>query len=161
MLGVQIGLNVHQNLEDDRVPVLSYWSCAFTIHSIERVLRDEKRSIFNDLSSRKFNCLQALVRYVGVSSGVFNVAIIRTHSIKLLKYLLVDDYHVTVATSCLDVDAFGLLVSLVLSTPSLYVREDKEDPMCALTSPLGSLFDKHFVNLVIVFHLVQVSIHYT
>ena len=91
---------------------------------------------------------------MAVSCSVFNVAVIRTHSIKLLKYLLVDH----VSSSCiLDVDAFGLLVSLVFSTPSLYVKEDKTEPIMALTSPTGGLFDKHFVNMVLVFHLTQVS----
>jgi len=151
-----IGLNVNQNSEDGRVPVLSYWSCAFTIHSIERVLRDEGKTIFSDLSSRKFNCLQALVRYIGVSSGVFNVAVIRTHAIKLLKYLLVHDSHVSSATSCLDIDAFGLLVSLVMSSPSMYVKEEEDDPGCILTPPTGNVFDRNFLNLVITLQLVQI-----
>jgi len=151
-----IGLNVHQNSEDDRVPVLSYWSCAFTIHSIERVLRDESKAIFSDLSSRKFNCLQALVRYVANSSGVFSVAVIRTHALKLLKYLLINEAHVMSSTSFLDIDAFGLLVSLVLSTPSIYVRQDDDDPGCLLTLPTGNVFDRNFVNLVLTLNLVQI-----
>ena len=151
-----IGLNVHPNSDDDRVPVLSYWSCAFTIHSIERVLRDEGKTIFSDLSSRKFNCLQALVRYIGVSSGVFNVAVIRSHAIKLLKYLLVSETHTTSPTSCLDIDAFGLLVSLVMSSPSMYVQEEKDDPGCILTPPTGNVFDRNFLNLVITLQLVQI-----
>lgn len=151
-----IGLNVHQNSEDDRVPVLSYWSCAFTIHSIERVLRDESKAIFSDLSSRKFNCLQALVRYVANSSGVFSVAVIRTHALKLLKYLLINEAHVMSSTSFLDIDAFGLLVSLVLSTPSIFVRQDDDDPGCLLTLPTGNVFDRNFVNLVLTLNLVQV-----
>lgn len=109
------------------------------------------------MSSRKFHCLQALVRYVGVSCGVFNVAIIRSHCIKLLRYMLVSDSHVSNPNSCLDIDVFGLLVSLILASPSLYLREDKDDPGCALTLPLGSVFDQKFVNLVLVMHLVQVS----
>lgn len=151
-----IGLNVHHNPEDDRVPVLSYWSCAFTIHAIERVVRDEGKTIFSDLSSRKFNCLQALVRYAGVSSAVFNVAVTRTHAIKLLKYLLVSETHTVSPTSVLDIDAFGLLTSLVMSSPSMYVREEKDDPGCILTPPCGNGFDKNFVNLILTLHLVQI-----
>ncbi|RWS17388.1 E3 ubiquitin-protein ligase UBR2-like protein, partial [Dinothrombium tinctorium] len=151
-----VGLNVHPNSEDDRVPVMSYWSCAFTIHAIERVLRVEEKPIFNDLSSRRYNCLQALVRYVGVSSAVFNVAIVRSHCIRLLRYLLVNDHYISSRSSCLDVDAFGLLVSLVLSSPSLYTNEEEENPGCALTIPVGNIFDQHYVNLILVFHLMQI-----
>lgn len=119
-------------------------------------MRDEGKIIFNDLSSRKFNCLQALVRYVAASSGIFNVAIIRSHCIRLLRYLLVNEHHLTTNNSILDIDAFSLLVSLILSSPSLYVRETEDDPGCALTLPLGSEFDQHSVNMVILLHLVQV-----
>jgi E3 ubiquitin-protein ligase UBR2 len=151
-----IGLNVHHNPEDDRVPVLSYWSCAFTIHAIERVVRDEGKTIFSDLSSRKFNCLQALVRYAGVSSAVFNAAVTRTHAIKLLKYLLVSETNTVSPTSILDIDAFGLLTSLIMSSPSMYVREEKDDPGCILTPPSGNVFDKNFINLILTLHLVQI-----
>lgn len=154
---IQIGLNVNPNLEDDRVSLLSYWSCAFTIHSIERVMRDERKTVFNDLSSRKFNCLQALVRYVAASSGIFNVAIIRSHCIRLHRYLLVNEHHIEKAkSSILDIDAFSLLVSLILTSPSLYVKETEDDPGCALTLPLGNEFDQHTVTVVLVLHLVQV-----
>ncbi|RWS26023.1 E3 ubiquitin-protein ligase UBR2-like protein [Leptotrombidium deliense] len=151
-----IGLNVHPNADDDRVPVMSYWACAFTIHAIEKVSRVDGKGIFIDLSSRRYNCLQALVRYVAVSSAVYNAAIIRSHGIRLLRYLLVNEHYVTCRNSCLDVDAFGLLVSLVLSSPSLYVREEDENPGCVLTTPSGNIFDRHYVNLVVVFHLIQI-----
>lgn len=97
------------------------------------------------------------MRYVGVSSGVFNVAIIRSHCIRLLRYLLVKNHHCANGNSIVDIDAFGLLVSLVLASPSLYVREDEDDPGCALTLPVGSIFDQHYINLILVMHTVQVS----
>ena len=84
------------------------------------------------------------------------MAIVRTHAIKLIKYLLVHPCSVHSSTCILDIDAFGLLVSLVLASPSLYVRSGLEDPACLLTPPLGSVFDGHWFNLVLVLHLVQV-----
>ena len=156
----QIGLNLHQNPDDDRVPVLSFWATAFSIHAIERVLREESEhvAIFADVTSRKFNCLQALVRYVAASSGLFNVAVIRTHAVKLLRYLLKEPPVQSTSPTCiLDIDPFGLLVSLVLASPSLYAHSEWDEPGSLLTPPLGSVFDLHFLNLTLVFHLVQVS----
>lgn len=155
----QIGLSVHtKNSEDDRVPLLSYWCCAFTIHSIEQLLREEKKTMFSDRSSRKYNCLQALVRYVTVSSSVFNTSIIRSHCIRLLRYLLVQEQHDLNLYCCLDIDAFELLVSLIFTNQSLYIKneEENEDPGCSLTIPCGNIFDQHFVKLILKFHLVQV-----
>lgn len=151
-------MNLHQNPDDDRVPVISFWSTAFSIHAIERVLREEAENvgIFADVTSRKFNCLQALVRYVAACSGLFNVAVVRTHAVKLLKYLLVPPVHATSPTCILDIDPFGLLVSLVMASPSLYVHSEQEEPGSLLTPPLGSVFDRHFLNLTLVSHLVQV-----
>lgn len=121
-------------------------------------MRDEGKTIFNDLSSRKFNCLQALVRYVATLSGITKVAVIRSHCIRLLRYLLVNDQHMSNNNSILDIDAFGLFVSLALSSPSLYVREDKDDIECALTLPIGNEFVQHYLNMVVTLHLVQVRI---
>ncbi|KAI1301491.1 E3 ubiquitin-protein ligase UBR2 [Halotydeus destructor] len=151
-----ISLTVNPNADDDRVSLLSYWACAFTIHSIERVMRNDGKTIFHELSSRKFNCLQALVRYVGSLSSIVNVAIIRSHCIRLLRFLLINEHHNSSASSCLDIDAFGLTVSLVLTTPSLYVRENSEEPDFVSTLPAGNVFDQHLVNLVLVLHIVQV-----
>ena len=121
------------------------------------MLREEGKSIFGDLSSRRYHCLQALVRYVGVSSIEYNISIIRSHCIRLLRYLLIFDNYIS-SPSCLDVDAFGLLVSLILSNPSLYLNEDKDDKVSALFVPSGNVFDQHYINLIIVFHIIQVGL---
>ncbi|XP_053210830.1 E3 ubiquitin-protein ligase UBR2-like isoform X2 [Panonychus citri] len=139
--------------EDMSLPTHAYWAAAFTIHSIERVLRDEKKSIFGDLSSRRYNCLQALVRYVGVITVEDDYGFIRLHCARLLKYLLVyEDY--ILGPSCLDVDAFGLLLTLILTSPSLHLPEDIVYTTPSV--PNGSVSDQHFINLMTVFHCVQI-----
>lgn len=139
-------------------PIFAYKSAAFTIHAIERVLRDEGKSIFGDLSSRRYNCLQALVRYVGVLSFGDDCMKIRSYCIGLLKYLLLSD-HYEMNRSCLDVDAFSLLLILVLTSPALSLKSISEDLPSILIPivPNGSSSDLHFITLITIFHCIQVS----
>ena len=146
-----MSLSVNPNIEDDRVPLLSYWACTYTIHSIERILRVENKSIFSDLSSRKYNCLQALVRYIGYSNVIFDNSILSSHCIRILRFLLINDYHMTNPYCCLDIDAFGTLVFLTILTPSLYPNQSKNAIM-----PKGNNSDQNYIQLLLVFHLVQV-----
>ncbi|XP_074600637.1 ubr1 ubiquitin ligase isoform X2 [Brevipalpus obovatus] len=138
-------------------PIFAYRSAAFTIHAIERVLRDEGKSIFGDLSSRRYNCLQALVRYVGVLSFGDDCMKIRSYCIGLLKYLLLSD-HYEMNRSCLDVDAFSLLLILVLTSPALSLKSLSEDLPSILIPivPNGSSSDLHFITLITVFHCIQI-----
>ncbi|KAK8757678.1 hypothetical protein V5799_004692 [Amblyomma americanum] len=52
--------------------------------------------------------------------------------------------------SVLDVDAFGLLVALCLSAPSLFAGRGGTPPL-----PLGGALDGHVLRLVLALHLVQ------
>lgn len=153
----QVGLGVHPNNDDDRVPFMSYWACTYTIQSIERMLRDDKKPIFGDLSSRKYNCLQALVRYVAYSNSVFDDAVIKSHCVRILRYLLMNEYYVSSPFCLLDLDAFGILVTLTISSPLLYTSErEKVEEKVNLHISNGSSVDKNYVHFVLVFQLVQV-----
>ncbi|XP_054160724.1 E3 ubiquitin-protein ligase UBR2-like isoform X2 [Oppia nitens] len=150
-------LLVNPNSEDERISLMIYWSCSYTLQSIERMLRLEEKTIFADLSSRKYNCLKALVRYIGSSIAVFNGPIMKSHCIKIMRYLLVNDCHITNNNCCLDLDALSLLISLVITTPSLFLLDT--DSQCnnkLYSMSLGNVSDKHYINLMIVFNIVQI-----
>ncbi|EHB10845.1 E3 ubiquitin-protein ligase UBR2 [Heterocephalus glaber] len=48
----KVGLKVHPNEEDPRVPIMCWGSCAYTIQSIERILSDEDKPLFGPLPCR-------------------------------------------------------------------------------------------------------------
>ncbi|EPY76666.1 hypothetical protein CB1_001402047 [Camelus ferus] len=48
----KVGLKVHPNEEDPRVPMMCWGSCAYTIQSIERILNDEDKPLFGPLPCR-------------------------------------------------------------------------------------------------------------
>ncbi|KAF3831540.1 hypothetical protein GH733_000352 [Mirounga leonina] len=48
----KVGLKVHPNEEDPRVPIMCWGSCAYTIQSVERILSDEDKPLFGPLPCR-------------------------------------------------------------------------------------------------------------
>ncbi|CAF4380383.1 unnamed protein product, partial [Rotaria magnacalcarata] len=47
------GLNVDPDEDNDRIPIVLWTSCAYTIQSIEQLLRIDSKSIFSQLSIRQ------------------------------------------------------------------------------------------------------------
>lgn len=78
----------------------------------------------------------------------------RTYCMRLIRYLFNYDSHIA-NQSCLDVDAFGLLLTLVLSSPTI-VHDIESDTIPLPAVPNGSISDQYFVNLIVVFHCIQV-----
>jgi E3 ubiquitin-protein ligase UBR2 len=136
------------DLHDERIPLMVWQTCAFTIHSIVRSIVDEGKSIFEKESSRQNDCLSTLVRFCGVVGSNFGEPkVIRSHSLKLLSTLL----EVDASNLCvLEFDAFGLLVALTFSLPSLF-NINQAAPL-----PSANIQDKHIFHLVYILHLVQI-----
>uniref|UniRef100_A0A1W7R9B1 E3 ubiquitin-protein ligase n=1 Tax=Hadrurus spadix TaxID=141984 RepID=A0A1W7R9B1_9SCOR len=156
-----IGLNLHPHPDDDRVPLTAWWSCSYTIHAIEWLLRDQGKPLFGELSSRNSNCLQAIVRFVTSSLQVFDPQTVRSHGVRLLRFLILSENHLYSSQCCLEVDAFSLLVSLALSTPNLFGNDEGKSATKPVPLPLGSILDQHLLHVVYVFHLVQLLLTYT
>ncbi|KAH6923705.1 hypothetical protein HPB50_005175 [Hyalomma asiaticum] len=215
----EVGLDAHPNVDDDRVPAQVWWSCAYTIHGAEWLLRG--KPLLGDLSARRLHCLEALVRTAAASLRVSPPEAVASHCLRLLGRLFAvssppgtsptsqdsnpttspsatsqpstnttaaaafgsespDDLVTSTAClardilgtaglspsepslppsvamtlktasggSVLDIDAFGLMVALCLSAPSLF---SNTAPL-----PLGGALDGHVLRLVLALHLVQV-----
>ena len=146
---------------DARASLFSHWSCSFTMQSLEKLLREEFKPVFGDLSSRKHSCLQVLVRYCAVNSVIYDFNSIRNHCIDLFHYLLISEKYILNPSSILDVDAFSILISLILTSASLFVKDDREEAdrfktKSCLTLPLGNVVDQYLVQLMMLFHIVQI-----
>ncbi|TRY85639.1 hypothetical protein DNTS_008798 [Danionella cerebrum] len=143
----KVGLKVHPNEQDPRVPIMCWGSCAYTIQSIERLLFDEEKPLFGSLPCRQDDCLSSLTRFGAACWTVSSPDSVQNHFIRLLA-ALVPDPQVENTPCILDVDMFHLLVSLVLSHPAVLSLDSS-----GLSSDSAQL---HFLHLVTVAHVVQI-----
>ena len=148
-----------QELSDDQqndgLSILEVWnSTAFSIEAAVHAEMDKGRSSLlnpSGMSSRHKDCVQALVRFCSIMSSNFGESkVVRSHALRLLSLLTEIDGLEN--PSILDIDAFGLLVGLTYSVPSLF-NGDHAAPL-----PSGNVQDQHLLRLIYLVHLVQIMI---
>uniref|UniRef100_A0A673MGP5 E3 ubiquitin-protein ligase n=1 Tax=Sinocyclocheilus rhinocerous TaxID=307959 RepID=A0A673MGP5_9TELE len=143
----KVGLKVHPNEQDPRVPIMCWGSCAYTIQCIERLLVDEEKPLFGSLPCRQDDCLSSLTRFGSACWTVSSHTTVQNHFIRLLA-ALVPDPRVENTPCILDIDMFHLLVSLVLSHPAILCLDSS-----GLSADAAQL---HFLHLITVAHVVQI-----
>ncbi|XP_071074559.1 E3 ubiquitin-protein ligase UBR2 isoform X8 [Dasypus novemcinctus] len=143
----KVGLKVHPNEEDPRVPVMCWGSCAYTIQSIERILSDEDKPLFGPLPCRLDDCLRSLTRFAAAHWTVASLSVVQGHFCKLFTSLVPNENHGDLPC-ILDIDMFHLLVGLVLAFPALQCQD-----FSGISLGTGDL---HIFHLVTVAHIVQI-----
>lgn len=160
-----IGLNQQPNQHDDRVPLMTYWSVSYSIQTLERLMRDKNQPIFQaDMSSRNL-CLLSLIKFSTASVMIHPSDVIQSHLMKILRYLLVNEHHQASPPSCLDIDSFGLLVTLIIGLPKIYSNDDfssnnrhQQDNQSWMTNAYRHDYFRNILHLMVVFNLMQVII---
>ncbi|CAB1312562.1 unnamed protein product, partial [Coregonus sp. 'balchen'] len=143
----KVGLKVHPNEQDPRVPIMCWGSCAYTIQSIERLLVDEKKPLFGSLPCRQDDCLSSLARFGSACWTAACQPTVQGHFIRLLAALIPDPQ--VKATPCiLDIDMLHLLVSVVLSYGSVHYQDSSGLSVDAV--------QLHLFHLITVAHMVQI-----
>ncbi|XP_072588234.1 E3 ubiquitin-protein ligase UBR2 isoform X13 [Vulpes vulpes] len=143
----KVGLKVHPNEEDPRVPIMCWGSCAYTIQSIERILSDEDKPLFGPLPCRLDDCLRSLTRFAAAHWTVASLSVVQGHFCKLFASLVPDDNQGDLPC-ILDIDMFHLLVGLVLAFPALQCQD-----FSGISLGTGDL---HIFHLVTMAHIVQI-----
>uniref|UniRef100_A0A4X1SH24 E3 ubiquitin-protein ligase n=1 Tax=Sus scrofa TaxID=9823 RepID=A0A4X1SH24_PIG len=143
----KVGLKVHPNEEDPRVPIMCWGSCAYTIQSIERILSDEDKPLFGPFPCRLDDCLRSLTRFAAAHWTVASLSVVQGHFCKLFASLVPGDSSGDLPC-ILDIDMFHLLVGLVLSFPALHCQD-----FSGISLGTGDL---HIFHLVTMAHIVQI-----
>uniref|UniRef100_A0A8D0L320 E3 ubiquitin-protein ligase n=1 Tax=Sphenodon punctatus TaxID=8508 RepID=A0A8D0L320_SPHPU len=143
----KVGLKVHPNEEDPRVPIMCWGSCAYTIQTIERILADEDKPLFGHLPCRQNDCLTSLTRFAAAHWTVSSLSAVQGHFCTLLASLVPNEKNGNLPC-ILDIDMFHLLVSLVLSFPALHGQD-----FSGVSLGSGEL---HIFHLVTMAHVVQI-----
>lgn len=150
------GLVVNPHPADRRLAPMTWKSLAYTLHSIEILLRDAKKPLLGHLSSRQRDCLENLIRITGILGSTWprNV-IISSHGLSLLSMLV---YHNSDDCSILQWDSVGLLICLTFSLPSLFCRSQPGPVVTGGTLELYTLyliFMAHIVKILIITKIDQ------
>ncbi|KAK1338408.1 hypothetical protein QTO34_001524 [Cnephaeus nilssonii] len=143
----KVGLKVHPNEEDPRVPIMCWGSCAYTIQSIERILSDEDKPLFGPLPCRLDDCLRSLTRFAAAHWTVALLSVVQGHFCKLFASLVPNDNYGDLPC-ILDIDMFHLLVGLVLAFPALQCQD-----FSGISLGTGDL---HIFHLVTMAHIIQI-----
>lgn len=145
------GLDVNPHPSDKRLVLMTWKSLAYTLNTIEVLLRDSNKPLLGHLSSRHNDCLESLIRIAGVLSNTWirNVSI-NNHSICLLSMLLEVTNH---DYSILQWDSIGMLVALTFSMPSLFEKMTSPPRI-----PAGGSSELHILRLIFIAHIVKLLI---
>uniref|UniRef100_A0A452GNM1 E3 ubiquitin-protein ligase n=1 Tax=Gopherus agassizii TaxID=38772 RepID=A0A452GNM1_9SAUR len=143
----KVGLKVHPNEEDLRVPIMCWGSCAYTIQTIERILADEDKPLFGHLPCRQDDCLTSLTRFAAAHWTISSLSSVQGHFCRLFASLVPNEKSGNLPC-ILDIDMFHLLVSLVLSFPAIYCQD-----FSGVSLGTGDL---HIFHLVTMAHIVQI-----
>ncbi|KAG2467425.1 UBR2 ligase, partial [Polypterus senegalus] len=138
----KVGLKVHPNEKDPRLPLVCWGSCAY-----KRLLSDEDKPLFCSLPCRQDDCLKYLTRFGAASWRVSSLSVVQNHFIRLLAALM-PNAHVEKSPGILDIDMFHLLVSLILSYSSVHCQDFSGHSLAT-----GEL---HLFHLVTMAHIVQI-----
>ncbi|XP_034041636.1 E3 ubiquitin-protein ligase UBR2 isoform X3 [Thalassophryne amazonica] len=144
----KVGLKLDPNEHDDRVPLQSWASCAYTVQATERVLLDDDKPLFGSLPCRQDECLRSLIRFSSACWTTAQQKAVHTHFIRLFAALVPDSW-VENSPCILDIDMFHLLVYSVLSYDSIHCLDQSRQTVVD-SSHL------HLLHLVSVAHVVQI-----
>ncbi|XP_077283397.1 ubr1 ubiquitin ligase isoform X2 [Arctopsyche grandis] len=146
------GLGVDHHAGDPRIITIVWAGAAYSLLAVEAITAAANKPLLGHLSSRHRDCLQALIRIVGITGTVsLKQEVVTTHAIQLLTPFL------GVRNSCepslLDWDPLGCLLALTMSLPSLFVNEPR---ICAV--PIDSIMGFHTLKLIFLSHIVKIML---
>lgn len=150
-----IGLGVHPHHENERVPLMMWWSCAYTIHTIEGLLRDQGKPLFGEMSTRHADCLNALIQVAAVCGSVSTPEILHKHASNLMRTCLVNDVNHSPRFSLLEVDAFALVIEMCFLLPHLF-NTDQRSPPANLAAPSNGILEQHVTTFCFLIHILQI-----
>ncbi|KAM5262884.1 E3 ubiquitin-protein ligase UBR2 [Ctenodactylus gundi] len=143
----KVGLKVHPNEDDPRVPIMCWGSCAYTIQSVERILSDEDKPLFGPLPCRLDDCLRSLTRFAAAYWAVASLSVVQEHFCKLFASLVPSGSYEDLPC-ILDIDMFHLLVNFVLAFPAFQCQDFSGSTLSA--------GDLHIFRLITMAHVVQI-----
>lgn len=135
----------------DSEPYLVPWmSCAYTIESLEMLLRAVDKPLKDNLSIRHTCCLSGLIRFCGVinlTKPGADVELSLKNQMNELFYMIFE----LNGMSVLQWDVFGVLISLLYITPTVIYMESNE-----LGVPKGDYLEYYILKLMFLANIARI-----
>ena len=147
------GMIAFPNDNDARMPITSWNNCAYTIQSLEQVIRSENKAIFGPFPSRQIDLLSSLVKYSSIYSIAKNIQNARDCCLKLLAAILPYNTLYFDKINIMEYDLFHVMAYLCFSMPHLYDKPTLNSVSC------GNLNDAYIFKTVLQAHCVQIILH--
>lgn len=128
-------------------------SLAYTIHSIEMVLRDTSKPLLGQLSSRQRDGIENFIKLCAILSFCSKSTVNKCYALEFLEMLLDCKEE---NSSILEWDSFGMLVALTFSLPSLLLQStDTPVESLSVHLPTGGTLESHTLRLVYTAHILK------
>lgn len=182
-VGMDLDRNGTGDVNHARKFMMTSWSISYTIQAAERASRFKGSPLFEEPQSSNSLCLSSLLRFACASTMTHQQDTIQSYLVEKLRYLLVTDEHLKSSPCCLDIDAFEMLVSIVIVLQKLYThiedsginltksssgsnRSDSEAPPSQLdvgnygwtTEAYDHEYFRNLVHLMLILSMLQVII---
>lgn len=130
--------------------LVTWLSCAYTIESLEMLLRATDKQLNGELSIRYTSCLSGFVR---VSAVLGNN--IKRFNPGLIDYMcdLYETLHGKRSSSFLEWDIFSMMTSLICATRCVLFSANKED-----TIPKGNIIDHDILTAMFLVNAVRIVV---
>ncbi|KAL3265904.1 hypothetical protein HHI36_010094 [Cryptolaemus montrouzieri] len=139
---------------DGRINPMAWKSLAYTIHSIEMLLRDCNKPLLGQLSSRQRDGIECFVKLAAVLGCCPTSTVNKCHALALLEILIDQN-----GASILQWDSFGFLVALTFSLPSLSIMNaSTPSDVLHVAIPTGGTLESHTLKLIFAAHIVRILI---
>lgn len=140
-----------------------FWSIAYSIEVLERQLRCDMLSLNDLIQSRPYHCLRHLIslsRWLMINNSLSvnkNASYMRLIFFRLTNYLLVGNVYISSPITVLELNAFVTLVNLLSTSAAFFHNYDLPPQHTSFVSSSRGAFDKNLVELMLMFHIVQVG----
>lgn len=121
-------------------------------------MRVEKSSFSEVVDTRPYHCMKSLIALIRSQHYFENSANSRQIFMLLMNYLLINTVYISSPFSCIDLDAFSLLVTLILTVPSFFndTNFESNHELKDFLVATGSSIERNIIEMIHVFHMIQV-----
>ncbi|XP_045481079.1 E3 ubiquitin-protein ligase UBR1 [Harmonia axyridis] len=138
---------------DGLINPFNWKSLAYTIHSVEVVLRVTSKPLLGQLSSRQRDGIENFIKLCALLSCCPKSTVNKCYALEFIEMLMDSK---DIIPSLMEWDSFGMIVGLTFSLPSLALKTTSTTAeYLSVHLPTGGSLESHTLRLVYTAHLIK------